>query len=307
VDPYRGQDEWATRGPYGAFNAPKAPRVANPPPRRLRYYGPPSYASPPRWGFPALAWRWPTSVPGTRDRAPASPERVRVLAGYTTAALWILAAAAVFAAGGEVWRYVLLIRSRTGALSRRLVETSDALVVTGAILSITLGLIAAVLTLWWLVLARRVAGELAGRDPARPDWQLLVCLIIPGANLVMPGLVLAELEHAVLRRPVDLRPRPTRLIVWWWAAWILSGLLWTVALLWRLRTGVQAHADGVVLTAVIYLVAGAVAVLTVRVVRRVSTLLAPIDPASVRLMRVIRVEGAPAPPLRPGRPVGSVR
>jgi hypothetical protein len=292
VDQYRGQ----------------APRwVANPPRRRLRYYGPPSYASPPRWGFPALAWRWPTSVPGTRDRAPASPERVRVLAGYTTAVLWILAAAAIFAAGGEVWRYVLLIRSRTGALPKALVDTSDALVVTGAILSITLGLIAVALTLWWLMIARRVAGEFSAHEPARPDWQLLVCLIIPGANLVLPGAVLAELEHAVLHRPVYTRPRPTRLILWWWAAWILCCLLWTVTLLWRLRDGVQAHADGVVLTAVTYLAAAVVAVLTMRVVRRLSTLLAPIDPASVRLMRVIRVEGAPAPPLRPGRPAGSVR
>lgn len=291
VDQYRGQPGW----------------VSNPPRRWARYYGPPSYASPPRWGFPALAWRWPTSVPGTRTRPEASPERVRVLAGYVTAVLWVLAAAAVFAAGGEVWRYVLLIRSRTGALERTVVDTSDALVVTGAILSITLGLVAVALNLWWLVTARRVAGELAGQNPARPDWQLFVGLIIPGANLVMPGSALAELEHAVSRRPIEQRPRPSRMIIWWWAVWVLSGLLWTVTLLWRLLPGVQAHADGVLLTAVTYLAAAVVALLTMRVVRRLSTLLAPIDPASVRLMRVIRVEGAPDPPLRPGRPAGSVR
>jgi hypothetical protein len=291
VDPHRAEPRW----------------VSDPPRRRPRYYGPPSYTSPPRWGFPALAWRWPTSVPSVRDRTPVKPDRVRVLAGYTVAALWILAAAAVFAAGGEVWRYVLLIRSRNGALPRRLVETSDALVVTGAVLSITVGLLAAGLTLWWLLVARRVAGELSGHEPARPDWHLVVGLLVPGANLVMPGSVLAELEHAVLRRPIEERPRPGRMILRWWVVWVLSGLLWAVTLLWRLRTGVQAQADGVLLTAATYLAAAVVAVLTVRVVRRLATLLAPVDPASVRLMRVISVEGAPAPPLRPGRPAGSVR
>src|SRR5256714_1417253 len=178
-------------------------------PRRLRYLGPPSYASPPRWGFPPLAWRWPTSVPGTPTRAPVTQERVRVASRYARSVLWVLAVLTVFAAGAEVWRYVLLVRSKTGALPRSTVNTSDALVVAGAIFSITVALFAAVLSLVWLSLARSVSAELAGHEPARPDWQVLLGLLIPGLNLVVPGAVLAELEHAVLRRPLSKRPRPS--------------------------------------------------------------------------------------------------
>ncbi|HEV2781485.1 MAG TPA: DUF4328 domain-containing protein [Actinophytocola sp.] len=275
--------------------------------RRMPYLGPPFYASPPRWGFPPLAWRWPTSVPGTRTRVPVSVDRVRALARQAAVALWMMAAVAVFAAAAEVWRYVLLVQSRTGALSRSVVTTSDALVVAGAVLAIGMGLLALGLTLWWLIQARGAATDLGGHEPARPDWQVLACLVIPGLNLVVPGSVLAELEHAVLRRPVTDRPRPGRLIVWWWVTWALSGLLFTATLLWRLRSGVQAQADGVLLNAATYLAAAAVAALTALVVRALTALLAPIDPASVRLMRVIKIDGAPDPPLRPGRPAGAVR
>jgi hypothetical protein len=87
----------------------------------------------------------------------------------------------------------------------------------------------------------------------------------------------------------------------------VGGLLCAATVLWRLRSGVQAQADGVLWTALTYLVATVVAVLTLRVIRRLTTLLAPIDPAGVRLMHVIKVEGAPDPPLRPGRPSGSAR
>ena len=299
MDNHRAHARWVATPPPGAL--PYAQ------PRRLRYLGPPSYASPPRWGFPPLAWRWPTSVPGTPTRSPVSVERVRVAGRYAVAVLWLLAAATLFAAGAEVWRYLLLIRSKTGALPRATVTTSDGLVIAGAVFSITVALFALVLTLLWLSLARVVAADLAGRDPARPDWQVLLCLAIPGVNLVVAGSVLAELEHAVLRRPVYDRPRPSRLVTWWWVAWVAGGLLCAATVLWRLRSGVQAQADGVLWNVATYLVATVVAVLTVRVVRRLTTLLAPIDPAGVRLMRVIRVDGAPDPPLRPSRPAGSVR
>jgi hypothetical protein len=219
----------------------------------------------------------------------------------------VLAASTAFAAGAELWRYVLLIRSKTGALPRATVNTSDALVIAGAVFSITVAIFAGLLTLVWLSAARAVSAEVARREPARPDWQVLLGLVIPGVNLVVPGSVLAELEHAVLRRPLAERPRPSRLVIWWWLSWVVGGLLCTATLLWRLRSGVQALADGVLWNAVTYLAATVVAVLTARVIRRLSTLLAPIDPAGVRFMRVISVDGAPDPPLRPGRPPGSVR
>jgi hypothetical protein len=299
LDNRRAPTRWVAAPPPGALPHGR--------PRRLRYLGPPSYASPPRWGFPPLAWRWPTSVPGTQTRSPASVERVRGTAGYACAVLCVLAVCTAFAAGAEIWRYVLLVRSKTGALPRATVNTSDGLVIAGAVFSITVAIFAGLLTLVWLSVARAVSAELAGREPARPDWQVLVGLVIPGVNLVVPGSVLAELEHAVLRRPLDERPRPSRLVMWWWLAWVISGLLCTATVLWRLRSGVQAQADGVLWNAVTYLAAAAVAVLTVRVIRRLSTLLAPVDPTGVRFMRVISVDGAPDPPLRPGRPPGSVR
>src|SRR5437870_3252916 len=186
MDRYRPGVQWVASPPPGA-----AARVQHR--RRLPYLGPPSYAGTPRWGFPALAWRWPTSVPGTRTRPPVSVDQVRVVARNTVAALWVLAAVAVFAAAGEIWRYVLLVDSRDGALPRNTVDASDALVITGALLSITFSIVGAGLTIWWLLLARRVGAEVAGHEPARPSWQVLLCLVIPGVNLVVPGSTLAEL------------------------------------------------------------------------------------------------------------------
>jgi hypothetical protein len=296
----RYQQHWVAAPPPGSV-----PRAASP--RRIPYVGPPSYVTTPRWGFPALSWRWPTSVPGTRIRPPVSTDQVRTVARNATVALWVVAGTALTGAAAEIWRYALLIDSRDGALPRTLVDTSDALVIAAALLAITFALVAAALSLWWLFLSRRVATDLAGHDPARPTWQVLLCLFIPGVNLVVPGSTLAELEHAVLRRPLEQRPRPTRTVLRWWITWVAGGLLFAATLLWRLRSGVQAQADGVLFNALTYLCATAVAVLTTRVIRRLTTLLAPIDPARVRLMRVIRIEGAPDPPLRPGRPPGSVR
>ena len=221
--------------------------------------------------------------------------------------LWGLAVLAVVAAGGEIWRYALLLRSHTGALTSGVVDASDALVITAAVLAIAFTVVSATLVVWWLMLARSVAAEQAGYEPARSDWHVLVCLAIPGINLVVAGCVLAELEHMVLRRPVEQRPRPGRLVLWWWIGWATSGLLFAGTVLWRLRKGVQAQADGVLVTAAADLAAVAVAVLTVLVVRRLGALLAPVDPARVRLMRVVTVEGAPPPQLRPGRPAGAAR
>ena len=51
----------------------------------------------------------------------------------------------------------------------------------------------------------------------------------------------------------------------------------------------------------------AVAFLTAQMIRRLATLLAPIDPTAVRYLRVIRIEGAPEPPLRTAKPLQSRR
>ncbi|SDC77614.1 DUF4328 domain-containing protein [Actinokineospora iranica] len=292
--------EWVATPPPGV-GTPIAPRP------RAPYLGPPAYRTPPRWGFPALAWRWPTSVPGIAESREEAIERVRGRARLAVSALWVLTVVTVLAAGAEVWRYILLLRSRTSALSGETVRFSDSLVVTGSVLAIAGGLIATGTVLSWLFVARRAAADAAGYDPARPDWHIVPGLLVPGLNLVVPGAMLAELEHAVLRRQAEARPTPTPLVRWWWAAWAAGGLLFAATIAWRFRDSVQAQADGVLLTATTNLAAAVVATLTALVITRLSTLLAPLDPTTLHLMRVIRVDGAPEPPLRATRPAGSTR
>lgn len=234
-------------------------------------------------------------------------ERVRTLAGHASAMMWALAGLSLIAAGGEVWRYVLLVRSRTGALSSALVGASDALVGIAGILSLAFGVLTLMVTLWWLHLARHAAADLAEQRLARPDWQVIVYLLVPGVNLAMAGVVLTELEHQVLRRRPEERPQPTKHVKIWWAAWAASGALMAVTVIWRFRDSVQSHADGVILSALTDLAAVSVAVLTALMIRRLAVLLSPIDNTTVRYLRVLRVEGAPEPPLRAAKTVSSRR
>ena len=289
--------------------------VATPPPgayqRRLRrftprYQGPPSYPVPPRWGFPLLAWRWPTSVMG--DAAvPVSVDQVRTRARAAANALSLAALTAIWAAGSEVWRYVLLALSRYGALSPTTVGVSDAMVVSSAVVSWVASALAIVLTLLWLRRARDAAADAAGYAPSRSDLQVVIGLVVPGVNLFVPGSVAAELEHAALREPVDRRPNPSRLLRIWWALWVVTGLFVTFTLVWTFRSSVQALADGVLLHAFADLLAAAVAITTILVVRRITTLLLPVDPSAVRFMRVVGVKDAPEPALRAHRYAGSAR
>ncbi len=234
-------------------------------------------------------------------------DRVRGVAGHAVAMMWVVAGLAVCAAGGEVWRYVLLLRSRTGALSSAVIGASDAVVTIAAILALAFGVITGLVTLWWLYLARHAAADLAEQRPARPDWQVYVYLLVPVVNLAMAGVVLTELEHQVLRRPADERPVPTKPVRIWWATWAAAGVLCLVTVIWRFRDSVQAEADDVILTALTDLAGAAVAILTALMIRRLTTLLAPIDPTSVRYLRVLRVDGAPEPPLRTARSAPSRR
>jgi hypothetical protein len=292
---------WVAHPPPGAYRRGGGSRPARP------YLGPPRYPAPPRWGFPSLAWRWPRAVPGT-VADPVSPvERVRALARHTSGMLWLFAALAVLAAGAEGWRYVLLLRSRFGALSDGVVSTSDTFVYASAGLALAVGALAAGMTLWWVYVARDAAAEVAGYESPRSTRGFFFGMLIPFVNLAVAGSVFAELEHAAQRGEQNTRPRPSRLVRWWWLTWAVNGLVTAVTILWRLRGGVQAQADGVVLSVVTDLLGAAVAVLTVLLLRRLVLLLAPIDLSTVRLMRVVGVSGAPEPPLRATRAWGSTR
>ena len=270
------------------------------PKRRPRYAGPPSYPIPPRWGFPLVTWRRSTSF----EPAPVSDRgRARSLAGTVQPLLWLAAGTSLLTAAAEVWRYVLLLDSRFDALPAGRLRVSDALVVTGGVVSVVSCVLAGLITLGWVVRAYPAAARLAGVRPARSTRDLVVGWLVPGLNLFVPGSTLAELEHSLLGRPEAERPTPSRLVRAWWAVWVVGALASTVALLWSLRDSTQAQADGVLLHAVVDIVAAVAAVLTLVVVRTFTTLLQPAVAGTSRRMIVIRVdEGGSAGDRQRGEP-----
>ncbi|WP_214365786.1 DUF4328 domain-containing protein [Pseudonocardia sp. H11422] len=254
--------------------------VAEPPPSaapvviprwRPRYAGPPRYRMAPRWGFPVGPWHVeppPEPVPAIVGVRAIGPTLVNVL--------WVTAAIALVAAGGEIWRYALLLASRTEALSASAVAASDALVVGASWFATVLGLMAGAMLVMWSVRASRAAADRAGLVASRSPRAIVLGWLVPGLNLSVPGSVMAEIEHGALDRPSGERPRPSRLVLIWWALWVSGLVLATVVLLWSLRDGVQAMADGVVLHALLDLLAAATAAVSAVLVGRLTLLLGPV-------------------------------
>ncbi len=218
---------------------------------------------------------------------------MRGLAAVAVPLLGLTAMLALVTGGAEAWRYALLLDSRFDAVPAGPLHASDALVVTGGVVSLLSAVLAGAVTLGWLVHATTTAARFSAVTPARGRWQLILGVLIPGLNLVVPGAVLAELEHAALGLDPHRRPRPSRLVLGWWVGWATGLLLAGTAALWNLRDGVQARADGVLLHVVTDLVAGIVAVTTIVVVQRLTRLLSPAKLASARRMVVVRVAGSP--------------
>jgi hypothetical protein len=258
--------------PLAWFAIPPASADPPPPPRPARYSGPPRYRFIPRWGFPPLPWIEPgPKQPPPRDALTAT----RATLGSLGPALWATATVAAVAAGAELWRYVLLLASRSDALPAGLVAASDALVTSAATVAPILAVVAAVLLVVWSVRASRAAGEFAGVVPARSGRAIVAGWLVPVVNLSVPGSVLAEIEHAALARPVGQRPRPSGLLQAWWVLWVANLVGVVVVALWSLRTSVQAQADGVVLHAVLDLLAAATAGVTAVLAARLTRLLTP--------------------------------
>jgi hypothetical protein len=201
--------------------------------------------------------------------------RARGVAAGLVPLLWSTGVVALLAAGAEFWRYALLVESREGALGAATVAASDAFVTSAGTIAPILGALAGLLLVLWSVRASRAAADLAGVQPSRSARGVVFGWLVPGVNLAVPGSMFAELEHAALRLPPDRRPRPPRLLLAWWAAWVVGGLLAVVVLVWGLRTGVQARADGVLLHGLLDLVAAVTAGLTALLVSRLTKLLAP--------------------------------
>jgi hypothetical protein len=296
----RARLRWVAAPPPGAYRPRRARFVEH-------YTGPPAYPVPPRWGFPHLTWREPTTVPGTPSSFPTPLERTRLLARNALTVLWFLTGLAMVATVAEFWRYALLVISRDSALDTSVVAMSDALEVIASLLTVVFGLMAVVCVLWWLLVIRQAATEESGCTPPRSSREVLAGTLVPGLNLAMAGSILAELEHAVSGRPADRRPKPSRLALWWWGTWSANEVLMVLVIVWRLRDGIQAQADAVLLSGFLDLSAAVLAALTAVLVYRLSSLIAPVSASRLRLRRVLAVTGAPAPELRPARPAGASR
>lgn len=281
--PRCGNSAAAAAGPFcsycGSYLAPlrwvaEPPPSARPPrpePFHPPYAGPPRYTSIPRWGFPAAPWRAAAERSASTDPVRAA----RSLAGIAAPLLWATAAVTLLAAIAESWRYGLLLASREDALSALVVAASDAFVASAGTVSVVVAAFAGVALIAWTVRAAAAGAHHAGVRMPRSAREIVVGWLVPGLNLVVPGLLLAEIEHMVLARPAGARPRPSQLLRAWWGLWVAGGLLAVIVLAWSWRDGVQAMADGVVLHAVLDLLAAAVAATSAMVVVRLTWLLEP--------------------------------
>jgi hypothetical protein len=282
--------EWVALPP-APETLPEAARPRAAPPEPARYVGPPRYREIPRWGLPPGPWR-----AGSADAAsPSALAQARALASQLQPLLLVTAVLAAVAAVGEVWRYVLLLFSRTEALSPTAVIWSDTVVFIGGWTSVAGVLACGVLLVVWTRHAVRAAADRSGTRPSRSTRMLVAGWLVPGLNLAVPGAVLAEIEHAALGLPPDRRPRPSAELLLWWALWGASVVLAAVTALWALRTGTQALADGVVLHAWLDALAVATALLTRRVVGRLTGLLEPSTGGRRELLVATRADaGTPA-------------
>lgn len=249
---------------------PRPEHPVAPPVPRMPYTGPPRYRRRPRGGYPVGPW--------VRPPRPEQPDRVfaaRSVAGTVVPLLWATAAVAFAAAAAEAWRYVLLLASRSDALAAPVVAASDALVLSAGTIAPILTVLAGSLVVLWTVRATRAAAETAGVAPSRRTRDVVVGWLVPGVNLAVPGSVFAEIEHSALGLPATARPRPSRLVRLWWALWAAGVLLAVVVALWGLRGSVQARADGVVLHALLDLLAAVTAATTAVLITHLTRLLGP--------------------------------
>jgi Domain of unknown function (DUF4328) len=267
---------------------PESVTAPAPAPVPRPYTGPPRYRVLPRWGFPLGGW-----VPAEQQHQTTDPLLVtQSLVGTVVPLLWATATVSLLAAGAEVWRYVLLLASRDGALPAGTVAASDALVASAGTVAPILTVASGGLVVLWSVRAARAAADAAGVRQSRSTRAIVLGWLVPGTNLSVPGSVLAEIEHSALRLPPDRRPQPSRLLLLWWLLWAVSVVLTAVVLLWSLREGVQARADGVVLHALLDLVAAATAGVTARLVLRLMRLLAPPRPHRRELLMGVKPPAA---------------
>ena len=253
---------------------------------------PPSYRfGHPRWGFPAVVWR-----PAPTGPEPVGPPPSPILRRAAWLA-WLTSAAALSAAGAELWRFLLMIDGRTKVLSAGAVATSDALVAALSVAVLAFALLTAAMAVTALIRTYRWAAMSAGRAPSRSAGGVAARLLVPGWNVYGAGEILVEIDTLLGPRD-ETRPRAaaSRLVLAWWLSWIVNAGLVVVTLGRGLGGSLQAIADTVELHIAVDLSAAIVAGLGALVLRRFARLM---DGPRLRPSKWVVQPPAPTRPLPP--------
>ncbi|GAB2525134.1 DUF4328 domain-containing protein [Nocardia heshunensis] len=215
----------------------------------------PHYHQIPQWG---LHDRPPAEAIAPRRPLAALTDRVAV-ALMATAGLFVLAALT------ELGRYGILLRNRTRLIQPWLLWISDASVIVSSVLAPAAALVAAVALVGWLAQTRRAAYAAVGQADPRSLRTLVLGCVVPVANLVWPGVFLTEAARLRIAEGAD--PRLLREVRIWWGAWLLNAVLVLVTVCYRFASSLQVQADGVLASLWTDLVAAAVAVASLALVR----------------------------------------
>jgi hypothetical protein len=240
----RGGYRWIARPPAPIRPFRDSAPASRPP-------GPtPRYREIPRWGLPE------------HEPEPVAPEGAELTVARSRALRLVLFTGAAFlgAAAAELWRYAILLDSRTELIDPILLWCSDQLLNLLSLLALPLALGAAYTCAEWLFAARADTFARNGMAEPRSRRWILVCCLVPVVNLVLAGVLLTELAEQV-------SPRLRRVVRVWWCGWVVSAAMSVISLLWHFTDTLQARANGVVVSAVTDLVAAALAVATLWLIR----------------------------------------
>ncbi|MGB3772291.1 MAG: DUF4328 domain-containing protein [Rhodococcus sp. (in: high G+C Gram-positive bacteria)] len=213
----------------------------------------PRYDDMPTWGLPVVGRPIVTPHESATDRLAG---RAATLLGWTIS---LFAAAAV----AEIARYVMLLVSRDRLIAPAVLAVSDASVWCLSLLAVGFGLVTSLACVSWLVRARRSAYADHGSLDPRRTRTLYLGALVPVVNLVLAGVFLTEFARQSARR-WDVE----RVLPWWWTAWVANWVLIAATVGLRFADGIQARANGVVVTALADVVAAVVAGLTLALIRR---------------------------------------
>ncbi len=248
--PERRNYRWVARPPG------RGPRAERPRPGAGTDPATPRYTDVPRWGLRDVPHP-EAAVERTRTQRALHWATERV-AGLLLATTILFALSAVAESG----RYLILLRNRTRLIHPLVLFFSDLTVYATSLAALVCALATAVGLLGWLVRARRDAYAGNGHRDPRSLLALLCGGLIPVVNLVWPGVFLTELV-----RQLGGDPRMLRAVRIWWCLWLLNGVMVIAALFWRAADTLQARANGVIFTVYTDLVAVAVTVSALWVLR----------------------------------------